>query len=423
MRWPLTTVLACGVAFAQAPPASLGTARWREDLKFFAEKFSAAGIQLTRGVASRGEKDLNKLYPHFRTDLAALDGDLANLSDPEIVLRLMRIVASGNVAHNQVYTPFNMGFFRRLPVTLFWFSDGLAVTQASKDYSGMIGARVLRIGTMTPEAALAAVAPYVSHENEVGLRTFAAADLLVKRAMLEHLKLLDAEGRVLFTLQKPGGEVFTLATPVDDPRVPKLDLTSVAPFHKPLYLDQPDSFYWYRYLADSQTFYIQYNRCANDPKHPFGNFVRAAMEDADARAADHAIRRVVVDLRLNGGGDSRVVEPLTKALALRSKTLGPVVALIGPFTFSSAEMAAIQLRDELHATLVGSPTGEKPNGYGDIDIITLPNSKLRISFSTKFFRLVKGDPSELDPDIVVPLTLADALDGRDAVLEAAISHQ
>lgn len=419
IRYFTATLVSCAALLAQVP---VGTAEWREDLKVLAARFSASGIQIKGGIASRGEKDMKKLYPSFQSDLNALDADLPHLSDPEIVLRLMRIVASGNVVHNTVYTPAGMGFFRRLPISLFWFSDGLMVTEASKDYAEAIGARVLRIGTMTPEEALAAVAPYVSHENETGLRTL-APDLLVRRAMLLHLQLLDEKGRVSFTLQKPGREPFTLSIAEDDPRVPRIDLATAAHLAQPLYLSQRDSYYWYRYLPKSQTFYIQYNRCQNDPKHPFSAFVRAAMEDADAKAADHMVKRVVVDLRLNGGGDSRVVGPLKRALAARAKTLGPVYVLIGPYTFSSAQMAAIDFHNDLHATLVGSPTGEKPNGYGDIALIKLPNSKLTISFSTKFFRLVKGDAPELDPDIQVPLTIAGALSDRDEILEAAISHR
>jgi len=80
--------------------------------------------------------------------------------------------------------------------------------------------------------------------------------------------------------------------------------------------------------------------------------------------------------------------------------------LIGPYTFSSAETAAIDFQNGLHATLVGSPTGEKSNGYWDIDFVKLPNSNLTITFSTKFFRQVKGDPPELDQDTVPEAALS-----------------
>jgi hypothetical protein len=409
--------------FAQSPPAPLGEAAWREDLKFFIAHFGASGIAIRGGIATRGEKDFEKLYPPATFDAAmkALDADLGRLSDEEITLRLMRIVASGNVGHTTLNQPSNFGFFRRLPISIFWYSDGPAVIAASQEYSSAVGARLLKIGSKTPEEALTAVAPYISHENDIWLRLMAPGYLITK-AMLDHLGLLGTDGRVELTLQKPGGEPFKLAVALNDPRVKQSTLAEVLHAPTPMYRSQPNSFYWYRYLDDSQTLYIQYNRCENDPKHPFLDFVRAAMEEADAKAAAHMVRRVVVDLRLNGGGDSRVLAPLKKALASRAKSMGPLYVLIGGGTFSSALIAAIELHDDLHATLVGSPTGEKPNSYGEIRTFTLPNSKLTVTFSTKYFRLAKaGDPPELDPGISAPPTLADALTGRDAALEAAIA--
>jgi hypothetical protein len=420
----LSLILALGHSLlAQSPRAPLGEVAWREDLKFFVAHFGAPGVTIRYGIATRGQKDFEKLYPPVTFDAAvkALDADLGRLSDEEITLRLMRIVASGNVGHTKVNMPPNLGFFQRLPITIFWYADGPAVIGAAQEYSSAVGARLLKIGTMTPEEALAAVAPYISHENDIWLHLMAPG-YLVTRAMVEHLGLLGPDRRVELTLQKPGDEPFKLAVALDDPRVVTLAMTDVLRVPTPLYRSQPGSYYWYRYLGDSQTFYIQYNRCQNDPKLPFADFVRAAMTEADAKAAAHMVRRVVVDLRLNGGGDSRVLAPLKKALASRAKSLGPLYVLIGGGTFSSALIAAIDLHDDLHATLVGSPTGEKPNSYGEVNTFTLPNSKLVVAFSTKYFRLAKeGDPPELDPGISASATFADALAGRDGALEAAIA--
>src|SRR5262249_53520995 len=149
---------------------------------------------------------------------------------------------------------------------------------ASQPYSEAVGSRVIRIGMMTPDEALAATAPYISHENDVALR-MSAPQYLVTLAMLQHLKLLGPDGRVSFTLQKPGAAPFTLAVPIDDPRTARLGLTDVLHIETPLYLSQPNSYYWYRYLSDSQTFFIQYNRCQNDPKLSFDDFVRTAMQE------------------------------------------------------------------------------------------------------------------------------------------------
>ena len=51
-----------------------------------------------------------------------------------------------------------------------------------------------------------------------------------------------------------------------------------------------------------------------------------------------------------------------------------------------------------------SPDGEKLNSYGEANTFTLPNSKLLVMFSTKYFRMVNdGDPPELEANIRIGL--------------------
>jgi hypothetical protein len=115
-----TELLSLAPAQDQTTPAER-EAHWREDLKFF-----AAGL----GASGHGQIDFAKLYPKTKFDAAveALEADIPKVSDAEMVLGLMRLMASANVAHNIVAMPLNMGFFERLPMTFHWFSDGLAVT-------------------------------------------------------------------------------------------------------------------------------------------------------------------------------------------------------------------------------------------------------------------------------------------------------
>jgi C-terminal processing protease CtpA/Prc len=152
------------------------------------------------------------------------------------------------------------------------------------------------------------------------------------------------------------------------------------------------------------------------------NNLRSACRTTLAEADAHVLKRVVIDLRQNGGGDSRVISPLKSGLASRRKSIGHVYVLIGPATFSSAVDNATVLRRDLSATLVGEPSGGKPGGYGEIKFLTLPNSKLVVQYTTKRFG-PSGDaaPSMLQPDLPAPRTLADALTGRDPALAAAIA--
>ena len=87
-------------------------------------------------------------------------------------------------------------------------------------------------------------------------------------------------------------------------------------------------------------------------------------------------------------------------------------------------MAALDFQHDLHALMVGRPTGGKPNCYGEVKILQLPNSKLTVQYTVKHFRpLPQSDPPALEPDILVPYTLDDFLAGRDPILEAALHHE
>jgi len=188
----------------------------------------------------------------------------------------------------------------------------------------------------------------------------------------------------------------------------------------PLYRKQPEAAYWHEYLGNTKTLYIQYNKC-QDVGQPFESFAQEALSFADS----HSVERVVVDLRFNAGGDSRVVKPLIQGLKKRRSLCaqGHLYALIGPVTYSSGMMAAMDFKDELHAILVGEPTGGKPNGFGEVKRATLPNSNLAIYYPTKYFRPISdADPDSIMPDIGVSLKLEDFLSGRDPALEKAISN-
>jgi hypothetical protein len=396
---------------AQEPAASQAAdreARWRQDLKFFADEFP------------RRHLDFDKLYPRpgFDAELSQLQGDIPKLSDADIALRLMRLVASANIAHTRVVPPLLKLGFRRLPLTLHWYSDGLAVIAASPDYAAALGTRVLKIGSLTPEQLLARIAPYISHENDAGLQQASTEFFRITR-VLEVAGAVGPDRGVTFTLAKPEGQPFTLTVSPEDPRVKQSSAFDAPGVPVPLFRKQPTSYYWYEYLANSKALYIQYNQCAIDPKLAFKDFALEVFAFADS----HPVERVVIDLRFNGGGNSLVIYPLLAGLKARPAIASSLYVLIGAGTFSSAQDNAIDLQHGFAAILVGEPSGEKLNSYGEVRQFKLPNSGLAVWYSTKFFRMTdQGDQQSLEPGIRAAFSLVDALAGRDPALEAALRH-
>jgi hypothetical protein len=400
------------VAAAQHIPPATREGRWQEDLSFFAREYPS------------DHKDFGKVFgkEKFAAEMAAIEQAAAQISDAEIILRLMRLVASGHVGHSVVRFPPEPMAFHRLPLNFVWFSDGPAVTAASKEYSNVLGARVVRIGTMTPEEVEAGVAPYFSYENETWLHQQSPIYMIVQE-ILHELKLTNTDGTVDITFAKADGIPFTLAVAPADWSANAALITAIDGLKLPaaLYRKNSKTNYWYEYLPDSQTLYIQYNRCTDDPNLSMKDFSKDLFTFADT----HTIQRTIVDLRFNQGGGSSVISPLERGLKNREALSGQdrLITLIGPATFSSGLMAAMDFRDDLHAVLIGEPTGEKPNSYGEVKMLKLPNSKLEISYCTKFFRLTKNeDPPALAPDTIVRRSIADFLAGRDPVMDAAIHY-
>ena len=83
---------------------------------------------------------------------------------------------------------------------------------------------------------------------------------------------------------------------------------------------------------------------------------------------------------------------------------GKVCVLIGPNTFSSANMLSNAIKDFKLATLIGEPTGEPANDYGELYWNKLPNTQLSFSTCSKQFIRANGDshdPNPILPDLVV----------------------
>jgi hypothetical protein len=88
--------------------------------------------------------------------------------------------------------------------------------------------------------------------------------------------------------------------------------------------------------------------------------------DADARklarlTKRRKLRRVIVDVRLNPGGDNHTYTPLLRALRAKSvNRRGRLVVLISRSTFSAAQNFITELERRTRATFAGETSGGKP---------------------------------------------------------------
>jgi hypothetical protein len=364
---------------------------------------------------------LPRLHPNlfFRTPRAdfeaaaqQLKDQVPRLQDHEIVVGMMRLAALPGDAHT---TLLPWSGFHRLPLRLERLADGLYVVAAEASQTQALGARLVGVGDMDAAALEAGAAELVSHENEAWLRN-QVPELLVVTEVLQTLRASSSAEGARVWLRQPDGPLFALDLAGLRPRPALVALTTAAGVPTPLHEQRTNEFYWMTPIEGTRAVYVQYNRCQG--REGFAAFADQLFRLLDGGSVD----RLVVDVRHNGGGDSEVDNPLIEGLERRAawRARGRVLCLAGSATFSSAMWTANDLQ-RVGAVLVGSPTGGKPNSYGNTQTMVLSNSLIQVSYSTRHYQLVEGsDPPSVMPSVAVEPTIADLRAGRDPVLEAAL---
>ena len=383
---------------AQTP---LTPEQWRQDLQFLAAELP------------RKHKNLFYELPkaEFERQVRALDAAIPSMTELQIRAALTKLVASARNAHTTINGLEGTPAF---PIEFLRLGEDMYVTAIAAGHERALQARLVAVNDTPARDVWSSLLPYVPQENDV-IPTVMVPGLLRSAAMLFVEQITPGIDRARFELEREG-ERFTieLASSV------RLDAIRWARIRtEPRALKEARGRgldYWFEYLPEEKTIYVQYNACRDMAGQPFKEFTAQVMKAVDSQP----VERFVIDLRYNGGGDSKVIKPMLEALKLRKRL--KLYALVGRYTFSSGYMAARDLKNQARAVLVGEAMGQKPNGYGDIRPLKLPNSGLTAWYCTKFFRLEKGDPRQVEPDVPAPTEARDYFSGRDAAMEYAVTH-
>ena len=386
--------------------AQLSPSAWKEDLEF-----------LSRELPARHKNLFHRLpQEEFEREVKSLGDAIPGMPESEVRTALVRLVSLARNAHTRINALNGSPVY---PIQFRRFGRDYYVVRAREEDAGAVGARLTAIGGLAMAEVRKRLLPLVPLETEL-MEATQLPGLMRNRLALQGTRIVPGDESVGFSLEQ-NGRTWTIALPAG-PREPQIRMTDKAAgarFETPLYLTDPRTPYWFRYLEDQRALYIQYNSRENMPSLPFAGFTRKVMEVADAKP----VTRVILDMRHNGGGDSELMNPLVDALkkrpALRKK--GRLFVLTSPNTFSSGLLNTWRLQKAFKATVAGEPSAQRPNTYGDVRNFLLPNSKLRVEYCTKYFHIVPGDPESLAVDMPVELAARDYFAGRDAVLERVLA--
>lgn len=396
----------------QSEPADTRDERWLQDLEYLITELPLRHIDMFFQL-SRLEWE----EAAYRLELA-----IPTMTDEDILFELSKLVAGIGDAHtglrlNNLKEDLEFNFY---PITVLWFDDGLYVVMSSEEYSYALRSRVIGIGDSGIDQIYNEVSRMIPHENEAQLRNMSPWYFINAEA-LDYLGFSEDEHSATFIIENELGDTLSLDlfSVNPDERINWTYAFDTSSGNVPLYRQHPEMYYWYTYLDETQTLYFQYNACAM-MQLSFNDFADELLEFIDS----HPVERFVIDMRNNSGGNSMIAENMIAEIGNRPDINKPghLFVVIGRRTFSSAVLNAIRLRDNTNSILIGEPTGGRPNHYGEVRTLQLPNSEIEVSYSTNYFTYSEVDSPSLIPDVIVELSSDDYFKGLDPILETILSY-
>lgn len=275
--------------------------RWREDIRLFAEQLPKLHKNLFFHLPKAD----------FEREVKSLETKIPQLSDDEITVALMTIVAKIGDSHTTVRH--SKPTFSTFPVSIFRFKEGWYVLGADEKYKEIVGARLVKVGKMPVEKVVAKVSEVIAAENEYWLWSSVNASLQTAE-ILQAKGVIENKESAQFGFIKDGKPLTVEIKSVPPANMNGIKLVRLSEQIKPtLALKNPQQFYWFEHLPEAKTLYIAYNRCADAEDKPFAKFVEEVFAIADKEKAE----KLVIDLRRNSGGNSAIMRPLHEALKQR----------------------------------------------------------------------------------------------------------
>lgn len=293
----------------------------------------------------------------------------------EAVVGLQRLAALIGDGHTFVDTS---KLYRRLPIEVSWFGNDLRVVRAAQQYEKAIGAKIVKVGSKDISEVKRQLQQLISQGESERFVMDRSAGLITQVEPLAALHIVPYSDTVAFTFETDSGSRFTLQLRGEAPgEIRSLIMLSD---RIPLPFQHPDAPLWFTYLPDKQTVYVDFRSYEDlqEETKSLWEFI-----------AQHPVRRMIVDMRWNGGGNyMHGREYLVSKITFMPQVnrAGHLFVITGRRTFSAGMTNVTDFRRETEAIIVGEPTGARPNGYQENYWFTLPFSHIRVSCATLKYR-------------------------------------
>ncbi len=443
----VAAVLAAGIAFAAldaaaqeaqaAQVAASAPEARRADIAFFRENFMAR---------DRSYSDAARVEAERR--LTALESQAGEVSQAYFELELARIVALADNGHTAYFAgPRSRQRNRVADFRLAPFGEDFYVLRASPRHADLLGARLIGIDGRSLAEARDVARTLMG--GTTGWRDRYAAYLLESPEQLHALGLTSHADRANYRFRLANGRMVTrrfTPEPANPQRVPANAnrwfypelmeeegpnwVALLEPERAPWSLQSPSTPFRMRDAPEIDAFVIEMRQNNQSGDMDIAEFMLASLEQARASGR----RNIVLDMRMNGGGNLNTTRAWVRRLP--RMVPGRVFVLTSPWTFSAAISTIGYLKQEApdRVVIVGEHVGDRLDFYSEGDIVELPHAGAAILYAVERHDYRTGcrgienchgsvvqypiAVESLAPDIDAPWTIEAYRAGRDPAMEA-----
>lgn len=367
----------------------------KEDLNYLNEKLNEIHPDIEK------IEYVSKKVDEYRSSLTE------EVSENYFKVKIMEILAILGDSHTGVLIDEKT---TKLPIQLLNLDSEIIVISSSSQVAKK-GDKVLQISGKNINVVINELRKYISYDNEAWFQH--QINFLTLDFLLESLGLLE-QNKIILTVERDG-EIIEYEIDFD-----KIEKDKEGPPYNWEIKMQNSIKIGYFKLVDS--IYNQH----------YESTIDQFFDSVDK----NNIESILIDLRFNSGGDSRVINSFLKHLNVDSYRLyndssvrqhngdysKDIYILTDSGTFSSGAMFATIMKDNGLGKIIGGPVGQNPTHFGDPLLIELPNSNIKIAISqTKFIRpATKDEKNTLLIDMPISKTAEELLNEEDRQLERAL---
>jgi hypothetical protein len=387
---------------------------WKSDLEYLKKELPKKHINLFFSIS---END-------FNLGIDKLIQDLPLLNDYQVADRLLQHLAKIEDTH--IFVDFGKlnDPNQILPFGLSWFSDGLYIIHAKEGYESLLGKKIIAINDYKIEQIIDSLSTLIPVDNKSNIKNRVPQML----SFLPHLKYFGfIKGKTIQLKIENSNGPFSVMILSDTALINK-KWTSYHSDSLAFCWNHKYEYFVEKYFESDSIYYLQYNKCdSREIKQKYGNSKESNKLPSFSEFENNVfstikkkpVKKLIVDMRFNGGGSSdqgtEFINKLKDNKIINQKS--KLFVITGFQTFSSGMVNVMDFKNLTNAIFIGEETSGKPNHYGEIRSIILPSSKLRIDYSTKYFKYSNENSNSFKPDIIIETSFSDYKNGIDPVYE------